>query len=188
MSTRSVNKLSMEEASALLIKKGVKTLSDFKRLKRDGLRPATIPSNPESYYPDYPGWKAFIKLGEDVETSADEAPSYAELKKLNLRFGVRTQQNYLKAVKDGVLPVGSPTNPEAYFGNEFVSWQDFLAPKSKFVSFEEARRFARQLGLKSSYEWRQYCRQGAKPDYIPVLPDRDYGEFISWQDFLVGDD
>lgn len=188
MGTRSVNKLSIDEAAALLRSLGVKTLTDFKLLKKNGDRPASIPANPETFYSDYPGWREFIQLGSNINP-ADLLPlSYSELKTLNFRFSIRTQQSYAEAINNGTLPIGSPKNPESYFKDEWISWQDYLAPKSKFVSFNEARRYARKLGLKSSYEWRAFCRQGHKPDFIPVLPDRDYDEFISWQDFLMGNE
>jgi hypothetical protein len=188
MGTRSVKKLPMDEAAALLRSLGIKTLSEFKSLKQKGERPPTIPANPETYYKDYPGWRIFISLGKDIKSPDISTPTYAELKTLNFRFSIKTQQAYLNAIKEGTLPVGSPTNPESYFKEHWQSWNEFLAPKSKFVSFDEARRYARQLGLKSSYEWRAFCRQGHKPEFIPVLPDRDYDEFISWHDFLIGDD
>jgi hypothetical protein len=188
MGTRSVNKLPMDEAAALLRSLGIKTLSQFKSLKQKGERPPTIPANPETYYKDYPGWRIFITLGKDIKLTDISAPRYTELKTLNFRFSIKTQKSYLHAVKTQKLPIGSPTNPGSYFVKEWISWHDFLAPKSKFVSFNEARRYARHLGLKSSYEWRAFCRQGHKPESIPVLPDRDYEEFISWHDFLEGDD
>jgi len=178
----------MDEAAALLRSLGIKTLSDFKLLKQKGDRPPTIPANPETYYKNYPGWKAFIALGHDLKPSDIAPTTYAELKTLNFRFSIKTKNGYLNAINEGTLPVGSPTNPESYFKDQWQSWAEFLAPKSKFVSFDEARRYARRLGLKSSYEWRAFCRQGHKPDFIPVLPDRDYEEFVSWHDFLVGDE
>ncbi len=46
--------------------------------------------------------------------------------------------------------------------------------KKEFRSFEDAKRFVHQLGLKTQKEWNEYCRSGNKPDNIPSSPDRSY--------------
>jgi hypothetical protein len=46
----------------------------------------------------------------------------------------------------------------------------------QYRSFEEARAFARNLGLKSQTEWIDYCRSGEKPDDIPSKPDNGYAD------------
>ena len=44
----------------------------------------------------------------------------------------------------------------------------------------------RRLGLKSSNEWRDYCKSGKKPAEIPANPDRSYAEdgWAGWGDWL----
>jgi len=42
--------------------------------------------------------------------------------------------------------------------------------------FLDAREFVRKLGLKSSQDWRKYCKSGRKPSNIPANPERTYGE------------
>jgi len=46
----------------------------------------------------------------------------------------------------------------------------------QYRSFDEARTFARNLGLKSQKEWKDYCRSGEKPDDIPSKPDNGYAD------------
>ena len=55
----------------------------------------------------------------------------------------------------------------------------------KFRSFEEARKFARALGLKNEKEWRKYCKgelagKVAKPEDIPADPRKPY-KTQGWQ-------
>tara|TARA_Y100000780_G_C13695637_1_gene421662 strand:+ start:9639 stop:10223 length:585 start_codon:yes stop_codon:yes gene_type:complete len=184
--TRSVKKLPYAQAAALLIEMGVKTLSDFRKLKKAGKRPPLIPANPEEFYEgEYVGWKEFIEAGRSSTPQHISAPTYSQVKALNTYHRIDTKTKYAKALSDGIFPPGTPSRPDNYY-TEWHSWDDFLAEYS-FIPFSEARRFARTLGLKNSSEWREYCRGGTKPPDIPVLPDRDYPEFISWQDFLVGD-
>jgi hypothetical protein len=174
----------MQKAASLLIELGVLTRTEFNLMKSENRRPENIPAYPERFYKEYPGWKLFVGQGYTEE----DAITYEKLKKLNTMKNITSVAAYKVAIKSGILLVNSPTNPPAYFKSEWDGWDNFLAYKQRFVSFEEARSFARRLGLKSSYEWRQYCREGGKPSYIPVLPDRDYPEFVSWSDFLSGDD
>ena len=42
--------------------------------------------------------------------------------------------------------------------------------------FAEARAFVCTLGLKSTAEWREYCKSGQKPDDTPATPEKVYGD------------
>lgn len=61
----------------------------------------------------------------------------------------------------------------------------------EFRPFEEARAFARRLGLKNAEEWRSYCRgrtpgSPRKPPDIPANPHSQYAEsgWVSYGDWL----
>jgi len=55
----------------------------------------------------------------------------------------------------------------------------------KFLPFKEARDFVHELGLKSSKDWRKFCKSEAKPADIPNSPDDVYREeWINWGDWL----
>jgi hypothetical protein len=58
-------------------------------------------------------------------------------------------------------------------------------PKKNWRPFEEAREFARGLGLKNAKEWRAYCKSGSKPDDIPNAPEQAYrGQWKGVGDWL----
>ena len=46
--------------------------------------------------------------------------------------------------------------------------------KKQFRSFEDAKKFAQTLGLKSGTQWQEYCKSGNKPDDIPSYPNEHY--------------
>jgi hypothetical protein len=59
----------------------------------------------------------------------------------------------------------------------------------RFLPFEEARAFARGLGLKTVAEWRAFSNgrlpdKGARPTWIPGNPVAVYEEWRSWGDWL----
>ena len=49
--------------------------------------------------------------------------------------------------------------------------------KGKFLTFYEARKKARTLGLKSEVEWRKLCSSKDRPLDMPVLPRLTYKEY-----------
>jgi hypothetical protein len=53
----------------------------------------------------------------------------------------------------------------------------------QYQPFNKARAFARRLGLKSTIEWRDYCKSGKKPIDIPSKPER-YDEWVGMDDWL----
>jgi predicted helicase len=58
--------------------------------------------------------------------------------------------------------------------------------RANWRKFEDARVFARGLGLKSVIEWQEYCQSGKKPADIPTKPARSYENagWTTWGDWL----
>ena len=57
----------------------------------------------------------------------------------------------------------------------------------KYLPFDEARKFARKLGLKSQSEWKKYSKSEKIPVNIPKTPERVYrksSEWDGWGDWL----
>lgn len=92
--------------------------------------------------------------------------------------------------KSGAKPEDIPANPwGVYKGKGWINWSDWLGTqkrKSRWRPFEEARQFARGLGLKSANEWASWYKTGARPKDIPSAPSRVYRDdgWISWGDWL----
>jgi hypothetical protein len=90
-------------------------------------------------------------------------------------------------------PSDIPRNPKNVYGDSWRGWGDWLgtgtiAPfEKKFRSFEDARTFARTLGLRNGAAWGEWCRiRGNPPQDIPRHPATVYKNqgWISWADFL----
>lgn len=57
--------------------------------------------------------------------------------------------------------------------------------KKKFSSFEDARKFAKTLSLRSGSEWKKLAKHGQLPDGIPHDPAKSYKkEWVGWKDWL----
>lgn len=56
----------------------------------------------------------------------------------------------------------------------------------RYRTFKKARAFARDLGLKSEAEWRDYVKSGMKPRDIPGEPSQVYENdgWAGWSDWL----
>ena len=183
--SRSVIKLPMEQAAAALVAMGIQTYDQFLVLCNQGNRPDFIPRSLREYYPEYPGWDAFYKLGQQAAATYGviEGIKYDALKSFIHDKGINTKGAYISAHRNNQLPPGAPLDPEVYY-EDFEGWSTFLASKKKQMTYEAAKKIIHPFGLKSSYQWRNFCREGKKPDFIPVLPDRDFPDFVSWPDFL----
>ena len=55
-------------------------------------------------------------------------------------------------------------------------------PNPKFLSYEDAQKYAHTLKLKTQKEWRIYCRTSERPSNIPAAPDKTYKD-EGWQGF-----
>jgi hypothetical protein len=64
-----------------------------------------------------------------------------------------------------------------------------VAPQNKqFLSFQDAREFARSRNLTSLKEWQKFCISAEKPENIHSHPDQRYkDEWIGWGDWLGTD-
>ncbi len=88
------------------------------------------------------------------------------------------------------FPVDVPKNPQAVYKNKgWLNWHNWLAPKSKWLPFEDAREYARGLGISSVNEWRAHCKTHKIPEGIPVAPNVVYENsgWVNWVDWIGGD-
>jgi predicted helicase len=85
---------------------------------------------------------------------------------------------------DGDVPVGMHMSLAQF--DEAIStriWES--VGRVNFRTFEEAREFVRDLGLKSFEEWNDYCTSGKKPADVPSNAYRVYAdEWVGWGDWL----
>jgi hypothetical protein len=118
--------------------------------------------------------------------SLPEAPSmdfspFEQAREFVRGLDCKTTAEWRAWVASGGRPTDIPTNPNAVYRHKgWISWSDWLGTnnvsngKRQFRPFEQAREYARTLGLKSNYEWWKWSSSGRRPMDIPSSPSRVY--------------
>jgi superfamily II DNA or RNA helicase len=162
------------------------------KLPEKGILPKDIPTTPDGTYKDK-GWQSYgdwlgtgtIASQFKVYKSFEEARDFA--RSLKLKSFVEWN-SFCKGqlLEKGTLPDDIPANPsQTYKDKGWKSIGDWLGTGTVAVylrvyrPFEEAREFVRSLKLKSSDEWRSFCKgklpeKGTLPDDIPAAPNSFY--------------
>lgn len=162
--------------------------------------PSDIPKSPIKIYKDR-GW---INTRDWL---GSEWRSYEEARLFVFDLGLKTQEKwyaYVKGETKGLkeLPSDIPKTPDrVYEGDGWTSWGHWLRAddeipikrryskkkrrkKSDYLSFLDARKYARSLGLKSPAEW-QKLNKKFLPRNVPTQPHRTYRNdgwtnYIDW--------
>ena len=151
-------------------------------------RPPDIPPNPDQVYKDkgWRGWLDFLGYEPVFQLEFEKARNYV------WRIGLKSQDEWWEWSKSGERPSVIPSSPDQFYkGGGWLSWGDFLGYRPGYVAgewrgFEEARAYARDLGLKSQDEWEEWSKSGDRPPDIPSSPDKVYKDegWNGWSDFL----
>ena len=179
---------SFEEARGFARSLGLESSTEWQEWRKSGERPADIPSNPNIVYKEegWLSWGDFLGYEAVVWLPFDEARDYAR------RLGLKSHEEWREWRKSGKRPPDIPSNPDkVYKGKGWKSYGDFLGFNEGYVpkewrSFDEARDYARRLGLKSQKKWKEWSKSGERPPDIPSHPNEAYEEegWLSWGDFL----
>lgn len=158
-------------------------------------KPQDIPSSPNTIY-RLSGWNG---VKDWLGTSSDlKYLPFKEAREFVRNLGLKTTREWQaycigKNKKHGVKPNNIPRSPEqVYRRSGWKSYKDWLKIGSGFRSFQEARKFVINLGLKHRDEWQKYCINeldgfAEKPDDIPRDPYARYRkDWINWNDWLTG--
>jgi hypothetical protein len=163
----------------------------------DNLKPSDIPNNPDEIYKAWNGWKNWLGNYEKVPFLPFEE-ARKKVREKNLKNTAEWKKWCDWTLSGlGIKPPNIPASPHIYYKNSgWSGYNDWLGTENKKInreyrSFEEARKFARNLGLTSSEYWLRYCKGEItqlpdKPEDIPTNVARKYRD-IGWNgmnDFL----
>jgi hypothetical protein len=144
---------------------GARRLRDFMYLKNDELRLTRK-------------YLKFKSLGEILISTAErEYLSYDEASQYIKQFGIKTIKEWFIFSKGGKRPLNIPSDPGKMYKNKgFTNMADFLGnwPKTRMLPFEDARKYAMTLGIRTYQEWTQWAGTSKRPKNIPSCPDSTY--------------
>ena len=113
--------------------------------------------------------------------------SYNEAKKYAQSLKLKSQKEWFRHTKSKNFPTDIKKKPTNY--KEHKSWGEFLGTGRvadhlrKFKSYNEAKKYAQSLKLKSQKEWFRHTKSKNFPTDIKKFP-ANYKEHKSWGDFL----
>lgn len=198
-----------DEARAFVRKLGLSGEDQWRKyckgkLPEKGFLPSDIPANPNQNYAKN-GWTGmgdWLGTGNIAPCMRQFLP-FEEARDFARGLGINGSSEWRK-YSIGILPGKEcrppfiPANPyQTYVNDGWTNWGDWLgtgrlASQSwQYRPFDEARKFAQHLGLRSGAEWREYCRgklheKGMPPPDIPAKPERTYAAtgWVGWGDWL----
>ena len=146
----------------------------------------------------FTGFGDWLGTGKVANQSRSFIP-FEEARLFARKLGLKTQRQWGdycagKIPALGVLPASIPRGPAVTYRHKgWLNFGDWLGTDRQgnryrnFKSFEDARKFARNLGLRSFSDWRNYCSGKLKgnislPQNIPTHPERIYAD-KGWQGF-----
>ena len=180
-----------KESKEFLSTLGLKSRDDFKSYKNSNSFNPFIPKMAEIKYRksgDWKGWPDFLSYTRIHKWEFREFDAAREfVRKLELQ----NQNEWKQYCKTGMFPSDIPKAPWTVY-DQWINMGDWLGTgriadhKREFLSFDDARKFARLLRFRKMTDWKKFQNSKDFPSNIPKSPDNSYKNsgWISWPDFL----
>lgn len=151
-----------------------------------GKAPPNISATPHNTYAGkgWNGWGDWLGTN-NVATYNRDYRKFENARTFVRSLGFKNCAEWQEFCKQS-LPFDIPANPNRVYADKgWAGMGDWLGTGRiathlrKYRSFQQARRFARSLGLSGVAEWRQFCKgvlrnKGSLPSDIPSKPDNRY--------------
>jgi Phage-integrase repeat unit len=167
-----------KQAGAFVRDLGLKTEAEWFAYCKSGKKPDDIPTSPRRVYADL-GW---IGMADWLGAGRwHQHRTFKDARAFVRALGLKSSAEWIAYCKSGMKPGDIPATPHSvYVDDGWIGIGDWLGTGTvaphlrKYRSFQDARTFARSLGLKSGVEWQAYCKSGRMPDDIPATPVNVY--------------
>lgn len=163
-------------------KLGLKNAQEWLQYSKSQNKPRFIPAAPANVYKDT-GWIGVADFigKKNIAKGYKEFLPFSDAKVYVHKIKLSSSKEWRKFSKSKDFPPFLPKSPEKTYKHQ--GWSGFgdwlgtgnITPGSiNYVSFNEAKKFARSLNLKSHTEWQKYSSSGKRPQNIPAAPERIY--------------
>lgn len=155
--------------------------------------PKDIPTGPHKTYKElgwisWPDWMGYNRIADGNQ----EWYSYKEVKKFMENHNIKSKDEWNSFKKNNIIPEEIPKNPYSVFKRQgtWISWLDLFGKKkhieNKYVSYEYAKKYVKDKGIKTSLQWKEFSKLGLRPKNIPYRLDIVYKNkgWKGWNDFL----
>lgn len=170
------NWLPFEDARSYVQSLRLKNQKSWKQFLKNGNLPPNVPRSPNLVYATS-GWKGFGDwLGTYVVRDKDFWPFEKALNFVR-KLSLKSHAEWVAYTKSSDRNQNIPANPDSYYRNKgWLGYKYWLGTGHShgFRTFEEARKFARDLKLSSSTDWVQFTRSPDFPSDIPKAPAQKY--------------
>ena len=180
-----INLVSYQEAKKYAQSLNLKNQKEwFDRINSNKL-PADMTSNPRvRYKKEWESWGKFLGTG-NIGTKVRKFTKYEIAEKFARSLKLKSVYNWYDYIKNNRLPEDIPNAPEKFYKKEWQGWGNFLGITVVYRSYEDAKKYAQSLNLKSSKEWALLSKNKKLPKDIPFGVHNIYkDEWESWGVFL----
>jgi len=172
--------ISYDDAKKYVQKQGIKTVPKFNEWSSQGKRPLFIPAKPQKFYKEWIDWDDFFGRDKKIIISFEDARKFA--RSLNLTY----RSEWFELYDKGKLPKDLPKYVnERYPDQGWNGWSDFLGSTAalsglqrnkQMRSYEECKKFVRNLGIKTETQWREWNDNdnNQRPVDIPYSFQKSY--------------
>lgn len=174
---------------------GLSTVQEWREYSASGDKPDDIPRVPDTVYAKV-GWTTWGDWLGTGANSRGKVPDggwrpFEEARRFVRNLNILDRKRWAAYCKSGSKPPDIPASPQQAY-EQWQGFGDWLGTGrerggwfKKRRTFEEARKYARSLGLKSRVEWQVFCKTDDKPDDIPASPAKAYADlWQGWGDWL----
>ena len=170
----------------------LKSRTDWDKYCLTGAKPVDIPVAIDAVYKE-----KWISLGDFLgtnilQTQLREYLSLEEAKRVVRSYGIKSMTEWREFCRKGLKPDNVPYALHyVYKEKGWTTYGDFFGTgrisdnKKVFLSFNEAKKYLKQLDFKSVDEWNDLVKSNKKPSNIPSQPAIKYKkEWKGLLDFL----
>ena len=182
-------KLAREFARGL----SLKSVKEWRDWCSENKLPNDISTSPHNTYKklgwiSWPDWMGYDRIADGNQVWC----SYEEVKDFMKNHKIKSRNEWDQYKKNNIIPEEVPKNPYGVYKRQgiWVSWLDLFGKKKhiekKYVSYEYAKKYVKDKGIKNSLQWKEFSKQGFRPENIPSRFDIAYKNkgWKGWVDFL----
>ena len=156
--------------------------------------PSDIPYGANRVYRNkgWKGWGYFLGTG-NVKAGEENFLPFKQARLKVRALSLKDSKAWTNFKKSKDFPSDIPRAPWVVYENDgWSGMKDWLGTGQRvdFLSFEDAREFARKTGITTSKEWGLYAASGKRPAEIPSNPQGTYKDegWKGWVDWLGTED